>query len=202
VVDDDPDVRKGIETLVKSAGLSVKSYSSASRFLDACERDASGCLVLDVRMPGLDGLGLQKALAARGTAIPIVFITGHGSVPMSVQALKAGAVDFIEKPFDDEKLLQSIRRAMAMDDQSREHRDRRKVYEDRFALLTAREREVMGLLIAGKHTKGIAAELGISIKTVDKHRTKILQKMQVDTVVELVHLALSLNATNHEPEMS
>lgn len=200
VVDDDSGVRKAIEFVVKSAGLNAKSYPSANAFLNACGSDPAGCLVLDVRMPGMSGLELQEKLAARGTEIPIVFVTGHGDVPMCTRALTTGAIDFIEKPFDDERLLQSIRRAIALDAEKRRERARRTDLAARWELLTARQKQVLRLLVAGKHTKQIAAELGISIKTVDKHRANVFERMQADNVVELVQLlAFADDSANHPP---
>jgi len=199
VVDDDSGVRKAIEFVVKSAGLNAKSYPSADAFLNACGSDPSGCLVLDVRMPGMSGLELQEELAARGTEIPIVFVTGHGDVPMCTRALTNGAIDFIEKPFDDERLLQSIRRAIALDAGLRGERARRKELTARLELLTTRQRQVLRLLVAGRHTKQIAAELGISIKTVDKHRTSVLERMRADNVVELVQLLALAGDTVDQP---
>lgn len=200
IVDDDSGVRKALSLLARSAGLSAKSYASGYEFLDFCTPDVSGCLVLDVRMPGMDGLELQEILAVRGIGLPIVFITGHGDIRMSVEALKKGGVDFLEKPFDDEELLESIRTAMSLDDQRRQQRERQIAYQAGAALLTPRESEVMELLIDGKHTKQIAAILGISIKTVDKHKAKVLVKMQVDSVVALVQLALTSGATDQPPD--
>jgi len=200
IVDDDSGVRKALSLLARSAGLSAKSYASGYEFLDFCTPDVSGCLLLDVRMPGMDGLELQEILAVRGIGLPIVFITGHGDIRMSVEALKKGGVDFLEKPFDDEELLESVRTAMSLDAQRRQQRERQIAYQACAALVTPRESEVMQLLIDGKHTKQIAAQLGISIKTVDKHKSKVLAKMQVDSVVQLVQLALTSGATHQPPD--
>jgi len=199
IVDDDPAVRKALSLLAKSAGLNAKTYASGYEFLNSCTPDVTGCLVLDVRMPGLDGLELQEILAARRIGLPIVFITGHGDIRTSVRAMKSGGVDFLEKPFDDEELLDSIRNAMDLDARRRQQRERQIAFQARAALLTPRESEVMALLVDGMHTKQIAASLGISVKTVDKHKAKVLSKMQADTVVELVRLALTSGATHHLP---
>lgn len=195
VVDDDPAVRKAVVFLVESAGLNVVGFTSANDFLESCDSDVRGCLVLDVRMPGLSGLELQESLAERGIGIPIVFITGHGSVSMSVRALKKGAIDFIEKPFNDTHLLDSISRALDLDLQSRDVLVQRRRYAQRLATLTHREREILGYLLAGKHTKQIATELDISIKTVDKHRARVLEKMQAESTVGLLRLAYALDTS-------
>ena len=148
----------------------------------------------------MSGLELQETLAARGVEIPIVFVTGHGDVPMCTRALTSGAVDFIEKPFDDERLRESVRHAIALDARMRRERDRRKDLTARLELLTSRQKEVLTLLVAGKHTKQIAAELNISIKTVDKHRANVFERMRADNVVELVQLLVSSGSTaDHLP---
>lgn len=199
IVDDDSGVRKALSLLAKSAGLNAKTYASGYEFLNSCTPDASGCLVLDVRLPGLDGLELQEILAARRIELPIVFITGHGDVRTSVRAMKNGGVDFLEKPFDDEELLESIRNAMDLDAQRRQRRERHMAFQACAASLTPRESEVMALLIDGMHTKQIAASLDISVKTVDKHKAKVLAKMRVDSVVELVQFAFASGTTHELP---
>jgi len=191
VVDDDATLRKSISFAVSSVGLSVETFASAEDFLTAWDPNRPGCLVLDVRMPGMDGLNLQQMLTRRAINIPIVFVTGHGDVPMCAEAMKAGAVDFLEKPFDKEKLLECISRALQVDLQSRRQHDRLARVLERYQLLTDREREVMELLIAGKTTKQIAAHLRISIKTVDNHRNSVLEKMNVANLVELARLAVT-----------
>lgn len=195
VVDDDPAMRRSIAFAVCSAGLRTETYATAEEFLAAWRPDNLGCLVLDLRMPGMTGLSLQQTLAQRGVTIPIVFITGHGDIPACVQAMKAGAVDFLEKPFDRDELLHGIRRALSIDRQAREQRDRQATVLQRYQLLSRRERDVMQLLVAGKTTKQIAAQLRISSKTVDNHRTSILEKMTVDNPVELTRLAVTYGLT-------
>ena len=188
VVDDDPSVLKSLSRLLRSAHLAVATFASPREFLDRHDPRAPGCLVLDVAMPGLDGLQLQSALIAQGSAMPIIFLTGHGDVPMSVQAMKRGAVDFLTKPVNDDDLLQAIR--LAMDKNRRERQAQAKVAEihRRLATLTPREREVLEHVIAGHLNKQTAADLGTVEKTIKVHRARVMEKMKVDSVAELVRL--------------
>lgn len=195
VVDDDEAVCQSLSMLVKTIGLNVQTYTSAKNFLDAYDPSQAGCLILDVRMPGMSGLELQSKLAAEGINIPIIIITGHGDVPMAVEAVKAGAVDFIEKPFRDQILLDDIQKAIEIDAQAQREQAESADIEAKLVLLTPREREVMDLLVAGKSNKMIAYELGISHKTVDFHRAHIIEKMQVGSVVELVRLTQKVGLT-------
>jgi FixJ family two-component response regulator len=188
IVDDDEAVQQSLSMLVETVGLKSQTYSRAEDFLDAYDPAQAGCLLLDVRMPEMSGLELQSKLAAEGIKIPIIIITGHGDVPMAVQAVKAGAMDFIEKPFRDQVLLDNIQKAIELDAQNRRKQSERTDVEAKIALLTPREREVMNLLVLGKSNKVIAYELGISQKTVDFHRAHTLEKMGVGSVVELVRL--------------
>lgn len=187
-VDDDPSVRASLGWLLESEGLTVDTYPSAAQFLKEYDPATGGCLVLDVRMPGMDGLELQEQLLARGATLPIIFVTGHGDVPLCARAMRRGAVDFIEKPAEGEALLQRIHEAIEDDLQrrklARDHGDVRR----RIDLLTRREREVLPMLLAGKPTKRIAGELSVSAQTAAKHRTRVLEKMQVDNEAELVRL--------------
>jgi two-component system, LuxR family, response regulator FixJ len=189
VVDDDASIRRALARLLKSVGLAVELYAGAQEFLEACDPDRPGCLLLDVRMPGTGGLELQQILASRGAEWPIVFITGHGDVPMSVRAMKAGAVDFIPKPFSDQDLLDAVQRALGRDSELRTVRAQRAEVTRRIARLTPREREVFALVVAGKMNKHIAAQLGASEKTIKVHRGRVMEKMQADSVAELVVLA-------------
>jgi FixJ family two-component response regulator len=191
VVDDDPQVRESLELLARSAGLNAETYPSAEEFLDdyTDSPGAPRCLVVDIRMPGLSGLGLQERLAAEGIRIPTVIITGYGSVTMAVQAMRAGAVYFLEKPVNRQALLERIHEAIDQDAVARHEQARRADVEVRLAALSRREREVMGLLVVGRHAKQIAAELKISEKTVAKHRAKVFEKMGVDSIAELVQLS-------------
>jgi FixJ family two-component response regulator len=189
IVDDDASVRKGLERLVRSVGLRGRTFASAPEFLQSAASDGPSCLVLDVRMPGVSGLALQETLAASGHRIPIIFITGHGDITMSVRAMKAGAVDFLPKPFNDQDLLEAIQEAIARDRQAREKRAALQAIQQRAALLTPRERDVLGLVVAGLLNKQIAAGLGMSEKTVKAHRAQVMQKMQASSVAQLVALA-------------
>ena len=188
VVDDDGAVRGAIARLLKSVGLNAKTFESARDFLDNYNRDDAGCLVLDVRMPGMSGLDLQEALAEQKISLPIVIITGHADVPMAVRALKMGAVNFIEKPFSDQLLLDSIRQAIQQDTDIREAEATRGKANERMALLTPRERQVLEMVVAGKTNKRIALELELSKKTVEFHRSNFMKKMEVSTVAELIYL--------------
>jgi RNA polymerase sigma factor (sigma-70 family) len=189
IVDDDASVRKGLERLVRSVGLRGKTFASAPEFLQCAATDGPSCLVLDVRMPGVSGLALQETLATAGHRIPIIFITGHGDITTSVRAMKAGAVDFLPKPFNDQDLLEAIQEAIARDRQAREKQTAQQAVQQRVALLTPRERDVLGLVVAGLLNKQIAAELGMSEKTVKAHRAQVMQKMRVSSVAQLVLLA-------------
>jgi FixJ family two-component response regulator len=186
VVDDDPSVRKGLTRLVRSAGFHAEAFASAEEFLRQLTQDARGCLVLDVQMPGLSGLELQDAIARLPHCMPIIFITGHGDIPMSVRAMKRGAVDFLSKPFDDRELLDAIAVAMQRD---RHAHDRRALVDGiraRADSLTPRELEVMTLVTAGYPNKYIGAELGISEKTVKVHRGRVMRKMAANSLADLV----------------
>jgi len=189
VVDDDPSVRKALERLFKSVGLNVEVFNSAKKFLSCEEHDGPSCLVLDVRMPGLSGLDLQRELPAAGKNMPIVFITGHGTVPMSVRAMKAGAADFIEKPFEDQVLLDAVNKAIERDRSMRLERAEIAEMEERVESLTPRERDVFAQVVSGKLNKQIAYALGISEKTVKVHRARVMEKMQAKSFADLVRLA-------------
>jgi FixJ family two-component response regulator len=186
VVDDDRAVARSLEALIESVGLETELFSTAQDFLERYRPGEPGCLVLDLRMPGMSGLQLQETLLARGVTIPIIFITGHGDVRMAVRALKAGAIDFLEKPFHDQDLLDRIQQALQDDQARRLGAETRAVVQRRIDSLTPREREVMDLLIQGKSTKVIAAGLNLSAKTVEFHRAKVMEKMQTHSSVELV----------------
>lgn len=188
VVDDDASVRKGLSRLLRSAGIEVEVFAAAEDFLKRDSSDAGGCLVLDVQMPGLSGLGLQDVLAKPGCSMPIIFITGHGDIPMSVRTMKKGAVDFLVKPFDDQALLDAIGVALSRDKEARARHAKTCEILKRERTLTPREREVMRLVITGMLNKQIAAELGISEKTVKVHRGRVMKKMAADSVAELVRL--------------
>ena len=190
IVDDDPDMRKALARLCQISGLTTRTFESAREFLEAGVTDSPACLVLDVRMPGLSGLDLQTELAKRDIRTPIVFITGHGNIPTSVRAMKAGAVDFLTKPFRNQDVLGVIRTALGKDAAQREAQAEREAIRKRLNTLTPRERQVFDFVIQGFLSKQIAGELGTSDQTIKVHRGRIMHKMQVDSVAELVQLAM------------
>jgi FixJ family two-component response regulator len=195
VVDDDPMVRRALDSLFRSIGLTTAVYDSATAFLAIDAPTVTSCIVTDVRMPGLSGLDFQKVLAARGVRTPVILITGHGDVPMSVRAMKAGAVDFLTKPFRDQDLIDAVNEAL-----ERDHRARRRAREvadlkARYDLLTPRERQVMEHVVAGLMNKQTAAELGLSEITVKLHRASLMRKLEARTVVDLVRLSQDLTAS-------
>ena len=197
VVDDDPAMRESLSFLVGSVGLAVECFANARDFLDRYDEQRDGCLVLDVRMPGMSGLELQEKLTDRGVDIPIVMITGFGDVPMAVRALKRGAMDFIEKPFTDQDLLDRIHEAIEVDRKRRTDRARRDEVSARIGRLTPRERQVMNSVLAGKPNKVIAHELGLSPKTIEVHRARMMDKMQVASLAELLQLVIGQHTAEH-----
>ena len=190
VVDDDEAMRRSLKWLIESTGMRVSVFDSADAFLTAYRPEWHGCLLLDVRMPGMSGLELQAYLARAEYRLPVVIITGHGDVAMAVKAMQAGALDFIEKPFHDEDLLNSIRRAMETDSQARAQRSQYAAVLARLEELTPREHEVMDMVAAGKSNKEIATALGVSAKTVEAHRAKVMDKMQATSLADLVRMAM------------
>jgi FixJ family two-component response regulator len=195
IIDDDSSIRTALSRLLRAAGYEVRTYASAGEFLIEERGAGPACVVLDVQMPGPSGLDLQKKLGAGDDPLPIIFLTGHGDIPMSVRAMRAGAVDFLTKPVKREALLSAVQTALAADGERRAARDRVQHVRTRFDTLTAREREVFGRVVAGMLNKQIAAELNCSIRTVKIHRARTMEKMQVDSLADLVRTAELLDLT-------
>jgi FixJ family two-component response regulator len=189
VIDDDPSMRLALEDLVNTVGLEVRAFASPQEFLQSKPPDAPGCLVLDVRLPGMSGLTFQTELAKEGLALPVIFITGHGDIPMSVRAMKAGAVEFLTKPFHDQDLLDAIHAAIERDRKGRREAVRVAELRERFTTLSERERQIMTLVVIGRPNKQIAAELRLSEMTVKVHRGQVMRKMLAGSLPELVRMA-------------
>lgn len=192
VVDDDNAVRDSLKWLIESVGLSALLFASADEMLSSDALQHAGCILLDVRMPGISGLELQERLNARGVTTPVIVITGHGDVPMAVRAMKAGAMDFIEKPFSDQLLLDEIYRALEKDAESRKSAEMDARIHERYELLSPRERTVMTMVVEGMSNKAVAAELGLSQKTVEVHRARVMTKLRADSLAQLVRYAVQL----------
>lgn len=190
IVDDDVAVLDALSVLMNSAGINFEAYSSAEDFLEYFNANYSGCLLLDIRMPNMSGLQLQKVLNEKGVKIPIIFVTGHGDVPMAVQAMKKGAWGFLEKPFNDEILIGDINRAFAADAASRHAEKQRQIIANRIKQLTPRENEIMKKIVSGAHNKTIAFDLGLSQRTVELHRSHVMQKMRARSLAQLVRMSL------------
>jgi FixJ family two-component response regulator len=195
IIDDDAGVRESIKDLVESVGLHAESFATAQEFLSSERRGGASCLVLDVRLPGISGLDLQHELSRAGRKIPIIFITGHADVPMTVKAMKSGAVEFLTKPFREQDLLDVIQRALDRDRTFREKQKQLAELRERYASLSAREREVMSLVVSGLLNKQIAAELGASETTIKIHRGHVMQKMEAKSLPELVRMADKLKVS-------
>ena len=198
VVDDDPSMRRSLESLLTSVGHQVRLFSSAPEFMQAVRNDAPGCLILDVRLPGMSGLAFQQELAKAGVSLPIIFITGHGDVPMTVRAMKAGAVEFLTKPFDDQVLLDAVHAALERDRARQRDDASLATLRARYEELTERERQVLGHVVAGWVNKRIAGELELSVVTIKVHRGQVMRKMQAKSVAELVRMADRLGVPRAE----
>jgi FixJ family two-component response regulator len=196
IVDDDPSAREGLQSLIESAGWMTETFASAQEFLARPGAEAPSCLVLDLQLPGLSGLDLQKRMAEVGLEIPIVFLTGHGNIPASVQAMKAGAVEFLTKPFDEEELLRAVLEAIERDRRTRQRHAELRELRDRYESLTAREQQVMQQVVSGLLNKQIAAELNITEFTVKIHRGHVMRKMRADSLADLVRMAESLRISS------
>jgi len=192
VVDDDEMFRQSLHWLLESVGLPVVTFATAAEFLETYRPGDPGCLVLDIRMPGMSGLQLQDELAARGVRLPIVFLTAHGDVPMAVAAVKKGAVDFVQKPYNDQRLLDVVQDALQRDADARVADERHHRTAGLIAAMTPREREVMNAVVAGKTNKVIADELGVAVKTIEAHRARMMDKMGAGSVAELVRLVTAI----------
>jgi two-component system response regulator FixJ len=195
VVDDDDAVRSSLRLLLKSVGLPTVAHASAQEFLATWDGDQPGCLVLDVRMPGMSGIELQAELNQRGAIIPVIFISGHGDIPMAVEAIQHGAFDFLQKPFRDQDLIDRVQRALASDAEHRQLLQQRETLKQRFESLTPREQEVLELVTQGKANKVMAGDLGVSQRTVEIHRARVMEKMGAQSLAQLVRMVLELDKT-------
>jgi len=195
VVDDDDAVRSSLRLLLKSVGLPTVAHASAHEFLAAWDADQPGCLVLDVRMPGMSGIELQAELNQRGAIIPVIFISGHGDIPMAVEAIQHGAFDFLQKPFRDQDLIDRVQRALASDADHRQLLQQRETLRQRYDSLTPREQEVLQLVTQGKANKVMAGDRGVSQRTVEIHRARVMEKMGAQSLAQLVRMVLELDKT-------
>jgi two-component system, LuxR family, response regulator FixJ len=194
IVDDDEAVRASLRLLLKSVGIAAQAFGSAQEFLGGHDASKPGCLLLDIRMPGMSGMELQQHLNMRGAIIPVLFITGHGDVPMAVEAMKNGAFDFLQKPFRDQELIDRVQRALAKDGENRVALSQHSKVRARLDSLTSREREVLGLMIQGKPNKIMAADLGISQRTVEIHRARVMEKLAVSSLAQAVRMMMDLDS--------
>ncbi|MBC8158951.1 MAG: response regulator transcription factor [Alphaproteobacteria bacterium] len=199
MVDDDPAVRDSLRWLLTSVDLDVAAFASAQEFIDAYDPDQQGCILVDVRMPGMSGLELQEELSTRGTNLPVIIITGHSDVQMAVRAMKAGAFDFIEKPFNDQALLDLVQKAIEENRATIRVQSQQNEIRDRFSLLSPREHEVLSQIVAGEPNKRIAFNLGLSEKTVEAHRAKVMEKTRASSLAELIKMATLLTAAKGNP---
>ena len=196
IVDDDEAVRNALRLLLKSIGLAARSFASAQEFMADYQPTQPGCLILDIRMPGMSGLELQQQLNLRGATIPVLFITGHGDIPMAVEAMQHGAFDFLQKPFRDQDLLDRVQRAFERDSSMRAQIKATEQIRQNLASLTPREREVLQLVTAGKPNKVMAADLGVSQRTIEIHRSRVMDKMQAGSLAQLVRMLIEVQDTS------
>ncbi len=200
IVDDDEAMRSSLRWLVESVGLTVATFSSAREFLDQYQPNQPGCLLLDVRMPGMSGIELLEKLTAQPDCLPIIILTGHGDVPMAVRAIKTGALDFLQKPFNDQELLDRIQLALDQDSRRRHESSALGSLKSQFETLTPREREIMQLVVTGRSNKTIASELGISCRTVEVHRARLMKKLHTKTLADLVQASVALEGSGRPPK--
>lgn len=193
IVDDDEAVRKSLGMLFRSVGIDSEGYESGDGFLHDFDNDWQGCIVLDIRMPGTSGLEVQKLLHERGNTLPIIFITGHGDVPMAVEAMQLGAFDFVQKPFRDQELMDRVMQALSQNEEQQEATQQKRQAQDNFELLTPREKEVMEHVVKGRANKVIAMDLGVSQRTVEIHRARVMDKMQARSLASLVRMSMLLD---------
>lgn len=196
VIDDDHAIRESLRFLIESINLPVRTFATAQEFLDQYEPNTTGCILLDVRMPGISGLELQEHLAAQGCILPIIFVTGHGDIPMAVRTIKAGAMDFVEKPFGDQALLERIQKAVELSAENLANRDELSTLAQRLSKLTGRERQILNLIAEGNANKSIAVMLGVAEKTIEAHRANINRKLSATCVADLVRMALMARSLN------
>lgn len=197
VVDDDQAVRDALQLLLRSVKIESQAFESGEEFLAALDVDARGCVLLDIRMPGMSGMDVQKEINQRSGGLTVIFLTGHGDVPMAVQAMQEGAFDFVQKPFRDQDLLDTIRRALEHSETEQEQREQVDEIRKRLTLLTPRESEVLGMVVAGKSNKVIASDLGLSTRTVEIHRSRVMEKMQADSLAHLVRMYVALEGESN-----
>ncbi len=198
IIDDDASVRHALSLLFKSVNISATTYASANEFMDNYCSDLSGCLLVDIRMPGMSGIDLQKHLKQIGCHLPLIFITGHGDIPMAVEAMRNGAVDFLQKPFRDQELLDQVNAALKLQEDKQRQQLEQKILCDRVATLTPREQEVMSRIVAGDANKVIAIDLGLSQRTVEIHRARVMEKMQARSLAQLVRMAVNVEAIKNQ----
>lgn len=194
IVDDDEAVRKSLQLLFKTVGIDAVSFESGDEFLHAFDNDWQGCIVLDIRMPGASGLEVQKLLKERGCTQPIIFITGHGDVPMAVEAMQLGAFDFVQKPFRDQELMDRVNQALSLNHEQQEETEHKRLAHERCATLTPREAEVMECVVKGQANKVIAMDLDVSQRTVEIHRARVMEKMEARSLAELVRMAMLIES--------